>query len=370
MVTRSFMISMLVALSGLSGACESSGGTGAADSGSTAADTGPAADTALSDTAAPTDTAGGHPSDVTSPGADILDPKCVVPSGLECNALCHTGCGDGQSCVLLGGGWKCVTTGDVEPGGECDDSSECTAGVCGKAEGATAATCIAPCKTDGDCPEGGKCNITVTGSTHFKFCGEAAPPCDAFVAGSCPEGQACYLSGSAMTCLKEGANGLGDNCNGNANDCAPGLVCLNYGIVKGCARLCSTAPGADASFACSSLCGAGKFEQKDKDTKTGICTEDVQFPTCDPLGNDCPVGAGCYPSDDKWICLSAGKKEKYENCTTSNDCQPGLTCQGAGKCFTVCDASMNTNNPKCKSFDVKCNPIYGGFGYCSEAVDL
>lgn len=353
-------------------ACDSGTSGGATDtaSGGTT-DTAPTADTgALADTAATTDGTGGHPSDVTSPGADILDPKCVVPSYAECNALCNTGCDADEACVLLGSGWKCVTAGTVAPGAECDDSTECTKGVCAKAEGATAATCVPPCKTDADCPEDGKCNVTVTGAEPFKFCGDAPPPCDAFVAGSCPDGQACYLSGSGMSCQKEGTHELSEDCNGNSNDCKPGLTCLNYGIVKGCARLCSTAAGADPSFACASVCGAGKFEQKDKDTKTGICTEDVTFPTCDPLAPDCPAGAGCYPSDSKWVCLSAGKKEKFENCTTTSDCQPGLTCQAAGKCYTICDASMHDNNPKCSSFDVKCIDIYGGFGYCSEAVDL
>lgn len=352
-------------------ACDdtSSSGGGSPDT-AAAGDTATTPDTSTPDAAAADTAGGGHPTDTTTPGGDdIGDPKCAVPSYVECNPLCNTGCDAGEACLFVDG-WKCITPGDVEAGGECDGPTECKAGACAKADDAVAATCIAPCKSDADCPEDGVCNTSITGSQPWKFCGMAPPPCDAFIAGSCPEGQACYLSGGSMTCLKEGTKLKGEDCSGSSNDCAPGLTCLNYGIVKGCARMCSTDPNADASFKCATLCGAGKFEQKDKETKTGICTEDVEFPTCDPLDSDCPAGAGCYPSEGKWICLSAGKKEKFEACGTANDCQPGLTCQAAGKCYTICDSSMHDNNPKCSSFDVKCNDIYGGFGYCSEAVGL
>jgi hypothetical protein len=68
--------------------------------------------------------------------------------------------------------------------------------------------------------------------------------------------------------------------------------------------------------------------------------------------------------------MAPGKKEQFEFCGKSNDCRPGLTCQGAGKCYTICDASMHDNNPACSSFDVKCNAISGGIGYCAESAGL
>ena len=363
----------------LAAGCDSSSGGGTTSDATATADTGSATDTSSStgsdaDVTSTTDST--TPTDIDAGGSgtpDVISPLCAIPEQEECNALCNTGCSEGKACLFVSG-WLCVTPGDVDTGGECDATPECKSGICAKDPDAGISTCIAPCKTDAECPEDGACNLSVAGAEPFKFCGVKPAPCSPFIAGDCEAGTSCYLSGNGTTCLKDGTKDVGEACSGQSNDCKPGTTCLNYGIVKGCARLCSTDTNADPSYKCSTMCGAGNFEQQDKDTKTGICTNDVVFPTCDPLAQDCTMaGAGCYPTnDDKWTCQSIGTKEKFESCDPgkSNQCQPGLTCQAAGKCYKVCDASINKNNPACNSPEVTCIAVSGGYGYCSEVADL
>ncbi|NUN13461.1 MAG: hypothetical protein HUU55_07485 [Myxococcales bacterium] len=291
------------------------------------------------------------------------DPKCAVPEKKTCNALCGTGCEPGEACLFIENSWLCATEGTVANGGECNGSSECKKGVCATGTDGIP-RCIAPCLDDQDCGTDSVCTLSVQGAEPFKFCTQKAAACTPLVSGQCPDGQSCYLANNATQCLQIGEKGIGDSCV-SPNECADGLSCLNVAGVSACVRMCST-KGSDTGteIACDTMCGVGKFQQVQKDTKTGYCTDDITIPTCDPVAQDCDAGKGCYQTSDGWLCLPVGTKEAGEACTTPNDCAKGTFCLAGTKCKVICTPPNDAD--KCESFDTPCVATQGGAGYCDQ----
>ncbi len=352
---------------GSAAASADAAGAGAADAAAQDA-SGTAQDTATVDAAGGADSGGtGQGTDAGNRGGPdvVQDPKCGIPPGYACNPLCNTGCDEGQTCLFVDGAWKCDKAGDRAPGDECDHPTGCAAGGClVPADGIP--RCFPPCLDDGDCPEGLVCNVQDSQSTAFKFCGAPPPPCNPFDQAACDAGQACYLNGSDTQCLPAGDAGAGDPCS-QPNSCGPGLACVTVAGQSNCARMCSTDPAnSGEAFACAALCGAGNFQQMDVDTKTGICTNDVQIPTCDPVAQDCDAGKACYFTDGAWVCMPEGNKEEGQSCSAPSECQKGLTCHQSGKCKVICDAGQPKNNPACDSPDISCVPLGGSGGYCDQ----
>lgn len=291
------------------------------------------------------------------------DPKCAVPEKKTCNALCGTGCDPNESCLFIENNWLCATAGAVAHGGECNGSGDCAKGVCATGTDGIP-RCIDPCLDDTDCGAEGVCTLSVQGAEPFKFCTGKAAACTPLLADQCPIGQSCYLANNATQCLQIGEKGVGDKCV-SPNECADGLSCLNVAGVSGCVRMCST-KGSDTgtAIACDTLCGVGKFQQVEKDTKTGYCTDDITIPTCDPLAQDCDAGKGCYQTADGWLCLPVGTKEAGEACTSPNDCAQGTFCLAGTKCKIICTPPNDAD--KCESFDTPCVATQGGAGYCDQ----
>jgi hypothetical protein len=312
------------------------------------------------------DTQEGDGTGGTGEADTLVDPKCELPEFHPCNALCNTGCGEGEACLFNAGDWACAPAGTVVAGGECDGPADCQSGACATNEGDGIPRCIAPCLDSTDCEGGGECNVTVEGALPFKFCGDpAATGCKPLKEGECDEGLACYLANQSTQCLAPGDKLQGEPCT-SPNQCAESLVCLNVAGVSGCVRMCSTA-GSDSGtpISCETLCGLNNFQQVDKDSKTGYCQSDVDFPVCDPVAPDCQPGKGCVWSSDGWVCLGTGSKEEGEACSSPTDCQDGLVCY-ASKCKVFCDPSMATNNPACSAPNVPCVTLGGTGGYCDQ----
>jgi len=83
---------------------------------------------------------------------------------------------------------------------------------------------------------------------------------------------------------------------------------------------------------------------------------------CDPLAQDCPVGEGCYPVQDEWVCSPDGSEGSGYGapCEFINACVPGLVCldssmvppgeacEGAAGCCTeICDVADPAGDMQC-----------------------
>lgn len=76
-----------------------------------------------------------------------------------------------------------------------------------------------------------------------------------------------------------------------------------------------------------------------------ICTD-----ACDPIGQDCDEGFGCFWFDSQFSCIPTTENiPTGEPCSFPNDCAPGLlcvdgttlpSCAGAECCTAYCDLSM------------------------------
>jgi len=162
----------------------------------------------------------------------------------------------------------------------------------------------------------------------------------------------------APGCYPDGTAALGAPCArpssaGEADDCVKGAHC-NMGD---CKEICSTSPYSPCS---SGSCAAPEgvpFE---------ICLE-----SCDPLGQNCAPGEGCYLNAAGPVCAEVAWPGIGLGgpCEWSNDCLPGSGCfEGAGirVCRAYCNHALypDINDPShCAPFET-CwglgnEPIYG-----------
>jgi hypothetical protein len=150
-----------------------------------------------------------------------------------------------------------------------------------------------------------------------------------------------------------------------ADDCAPGHVCLEEECNPRCYRFCRGDQDCD-NAPCDRTAGAGGPK---------VC--DVPFTSCTPLGGTKNVGCGigamaCYLSSshsDQTVCdcpFNAGTSN--DDCSRSRDCNAGLACTyviGAGKsiCLQVCDLMAIPNGSDCLSGTIgSCMPYKGASG--------
>ncbi len=66
----------------------------------------------------------------------------------------------------------------------------------------------------------------------------------------------------------------------------------------------------------------------------------ICLPMCDPLLNDCPVGCGCYSTEDRFQCVPDASGPDLglfgDPCEFTNACDPGLSCTSAE--YVECDS--------------------------------
>lgn len=164
--------------------------------------------------------------DVAAPECDILFQDCVIDEG----------------CYLKNDGVGCEPAGSAKEGDPCTFLNSCEPGMaCVNLPGGSA--CALLCATDDDLHDKACKTIctdtfgTLTDVEGVGFCKEKVPivPCD-ILKQDCPEGQGCYLSMDGVTCNTT-TKGLAVNEDCKfANECAPGLVCIN----DICSKVCDT----------------------------------------------------------------------------------------------------------------------------------
>ncbi len=173
-----------------------------------------------------------------------------------------------------------------------------------------------------DCPPGYKCMPWASdggGAWNDTRCVEIVPDPNA-------PGETCSVEGS-------GTSGL-DDCDGtsmcwdvdpatNEGTCRP--FCIGDFENPTCAEPCDYCP----------LFGDGNIT---------LC-----FPLCDPVGQDCPVGEACYPTNDSFACApdaSARDTQIGTPCEFINGCPPGLMCLNADS-VPDCMGAIGCCAPSC-----------------------
>ena len=243
-----------------------------------------------------------------------VDGACLPERPSVSDAECddHSACNGLESCSGF-------LTADLRScrGGEmvrCDDGVMCTRDRCLEPAG----TCVSQAD-DARCP-GGTCDGSGMSGCTFPCdrspCGLTPPQC------GCADVEACYLTSSGPACHVAGLVAEGGSCD-NANDCAPGLSCMNVSLDATrrdgrCRRLC-----ADGSDCASRLCPGGAFPGTSE--IVGACAAG-----CTPHDSaGCPRGDACVVYHDPdvpitWTeCASnPGTAGQGEPCAGYASCAP------------------------------------------------
>lgn len=196
------------------------------------------------------------------------------------------------------------------------------------------------------CSEGYKC--TAQGSPEIGWCCERCVP---VVPDPRVVGEACTVESSALSGL---------------DDCDAASLCWNVDP--------DTGQGTCVAY-CEQECANADLH----------CAE-VNFfylclPACDPIAQDCPPAAGCYPDRRGFSCIPRyfGSVGAGEACQDPTMCEPGLTCQrsdllpscdGNRCCTSYCSVSSNDcADPVEDCVPVHSRPMQGeeDIGYCGLA---
>jgi len=191
--------------------------------------------------------------------------------------------------------------------------------------------------------------------------------CDPFDPTACPDGEACHPNPSGTECAELTARtvGEGEECSARA-DCAPGLLCLDFGDGFSCNRMC---PEGSIGF-----CG------EDKGCFGTIGDAGVRI--CRPIPEPCDIYAQDCPDPDDTCtftrdpetdepytgCRPAGEQGHGEPCGGDDgSCDRGLVCirggDGSTSCHHVCDPD---GEPDCTAGDETCDGFAETWmvGYC------
>ncbi len=210
---------------------------------------------------------------------------------------------------------------------------------------------VAGCGDDG----GGAPDMTVPLDLTVRDMVTLPPECDVFANSGCPAGQKCTVGTQNGTprdlCFAVAANpvGLGAACtavsdgSGRAGDnCAPGLVCIDYpGDGPHCRKPCYVRSDCASGDGCVLPTPTSTPRQGDAGSEVlRACAHDDG---CDPVAQTvCSGGRGCWLSgaDDVGrlgICLmSLQPGMAGADCKAQAECAPGFRCAGLGFCRRYC----------------------------------
>lgn len=313
---------------------------------------------------------------LTSPLIDVtcVEGRCLA--GNVCDINTGEGCAEAQECVNWDGTGVCLDT-CVYPGPACADGLNCApSGESGLCLPAGLGGDRAPCETHLDCALGFHCmDDGVGGGSCRALCDAAAG------ANPCGEGDSCVnIAGRAGVCLESCVSecSAGDDiCDGAALRPCGNFdedLCLELGAAIPCAE----GEGCNALFgACQPACvthedcehplvgmrceagncavisecdpgsGEGCVAPAEcflatNDGLAGVCLE-----ICDPIAPACSVALeACVAFGTSGYCLKPGDVPQGGQCDSSLDCAAGLGCvgtdDGAARCFTLCDAALQT----------------------------
>lgn len=153
-----------------------------------------------------------------------------------------------------------------------------------------------------------------------------------------------------------------------ADNCNPGLVCVDGLRGSFCLKLCRT----------DDDCGTVKCEDRPIEvTSTSalarVCA--IEKTPCDPTNaanSGCPAGRFCYltdtdPTGDTTVCeITTGDARRTDACLNSRDCFQNLTCTTKGStihtCQPVCSHASATDT--CLTMGTQCQATGKDFDYC------
>ncbi|MCR9162923.1 MAG: hypothetical protein ACE37F_14490 [Nannocystaceae bacterium] len=188
-----------------------------------------------------------------------------------------------------------------------------------------------------DCAPDEKCNVWANdggSSWNATKCVAVDPDPDLV-------GEQCHVEGS-------GVSGI--------DSCERGAFCWDVDPEEGLGMCVSFCQGTDNAPTCDNpreYPAAGK--------EFCLCLE-----RCEPLLQDCPVGCGCYATEDRFQCVPDASGPDIglfgDACEFTNGCDPGLNCTNAefvdcdstNCCTSFCDLSMPDTCPN----DYECQSVY------------
>ncbi|RLB49212.1 MAG: hypothetical protein DRJ42_21495 [Deltaproteobacteria bacterium] len=149
----------------------------------------------------------------------------------------------------------------------------------------------------------------------------AIGPCDPFDPTSCPDGEGCQPGIGMTECvtLDADAADLGETC-ALPDECAAGLLCLNFGDGPTCERMC---PNGSIGF-----CGAGQ-------ACTGAIGGDMCIRICRSIPTPCDIYTQDCAGTDEACTLARNPEtgETYTGCRPAGTQGSGMACGGAdGQC--------------------------------------
>jgi hypothetical protein len=174
--------------------------------------------------------------------------------------------------------------------------------------------------------------------------------CDAIGQWACGDGEGCYLGEEGAVCVPAGDKKCGESCT-NANDCQPGMICVNNPGVPGvCRPICEVGGECSGDGQCAPLRGRDDL---------GVCVLPVVGETCSVLEQNCPDGEACYLSGEGQECVVPGGMVGLgESCAFANECAPGLVCVGSDAENSMCLSPCATDGSvPCEAGE--CAPIQG-----------
>jgi hypothetical protein len=201
-----------------------------------------------------------------------------------------------------------AATGEVDDDDDDDDDGGADSGPSGFIDIQDGGTAMFECDIWGqDCPDEQKCMPwDNTAATTWN-----ATKCTPLSPNPAQVGDECTAEGGGKT---------------GVDDCELATMC--WGVdpethVGTCVAFCS---GSEANPSCDDPATTCSI------TNSGVLI--LCLPNCDPIGQDCPDGQGCYPVSADFICApnsSAPDAGNYgDPCEYLNVCNPGLFCAAAG----------------------------------------
>jgi len=186
----------------------------------------------------------------------------------------------------------------------------------------------------------------------------------------CECGRCNVVSSGHSACVPAGTIKLGEICKlANADNCAPGLICLQElcgNNLGRCYKHCTSNDQCDGTICQIPIPDA-------HGQASGFLTCDVPSHVCDPVNNTgCPdVAFDCFlTSASLTLCDCPGAPPGGKNgdpCTIYSDCAVGFVCVGGvgGVAEPRCRFACTVANPACTA-GTTCIPTGTGakFGYC------
>jgi hypothetical protein len=294
------LLSSVLIIGGLLGACRNGNGQGNGDSGNNVPGVDGGPDT-TTDASTPGRDGGQEDAGETATGCDVArqrgcDAGAVCLRGVQQDGgqgnLCFPGecdpvaqdCPSGNKCAYVSQGGttsrRCVPDGTVDAGGACQSTATpagdfhdtCKAGLScvdqPAPDGGTAFVCKKFCHASEQCTAPADCIevLRFTGSDELpRVCAEPGPKCELLAQG-CASSLGCYPSPtSGPVCVTAGAAEDGAPCT-YSNDCRPGSACVNGGAGLRCHRLCRTPSGEPG-------CASGRCEPLRDFAGVGACVQ-------------------------------------------------------------------------------------------------